>query len=383
MIAEIALTLVLAFGCVLLVRSLIAAQAVYPGFSADHVLAAEVLLPPLRYKTDDAASEFQARLMNQLRRLPGVESVGAIDCPPSTGGCARGWYSIAAMPAPVPAQVPLTLLTRVDPDYFRTLRIPLLAGRPFTAADRDGRAVVVNERLARHWWPETPNLAVGHQIKFGGPYMEGPTREIVGVVGDVSQSALDVEAFSEIYVKGAQKAMVIMVRASGDPAALIQPVRLALATLDRSVPIVSILPFRLRMAATLERRQFSTLLLGIFAALAATLSALGIYGILNYRVNTRQKEIAIRLALGARRSEILKWMGWQLIRITAPGIAIGAFGCWGASRLLKSMVFGIPAEDTATLLVASVAVLALSALSASIPVIRAMRVDPVHRLHNA
>ncbi len=214
MIAEIALTLVLAFGCGLLVRSLIVAQAVYPGFSADHVLAVELLLPPSGYKTDDTVPRFYGRLLQQLRLEPGVESVGAIGCPPSTGGCARGWYSITEMPAPARADVPLTLLTKVDPDYFRTLRIPLLAGRGFTAADRgDSRVVMVNERLARHWWPEQPQLAVGHRIKFGGPYMEGPTCEIVGVVGDVRQAALDIEASSEIYVRGAQKGMVVMVRA--------------------------------------------------------------------------------------------------------------------------------------------------------------------------
>ena len=210
MVTEIALTLVLTFDCALLLRSLTVAQAVYPGFTADHVLAVELQLPPSRYKTDDAVRQFYGRLLQNLRREPGVESAGAVNCPPSTGGCAKGWYSIADMPIPAQPDVPLALLTRVDQDYFRTVRIPLLAGHGFTDADRDnGRKVVVNGRLARHWWPDRPQLAVGHRIKFGGPYMEGPTCEIVGVVGDVSQSALDVESFSEIYVRGAGRGMAL------------------------------------------------------------------------------------------------------------------------------------------------------------------------------
>jgi predicted permease len=384
MIAEIALTLVLAFGCGLLVRSLIAAQRIYPGFSADQVLAVEVLLPPSRYKTDDAASQFYRLLLQQLRSLPGVESVGAIDCPPSTGGCAKGWYSIKEMPAPVPADVPLTLLTKVDQDYFRTLRIPLLAGRGFTAADHeDWRAVVVNEKLARHWWPNMPQLAVGQRIKFGGPYVEGPVSEIVGVIGNVSQEALDIEAFPEIYVRGVQNGMFVMVRTTGDPTALIPAVRRQLVSLDRNVPVVSLVPLRRRMEATLERRRFSTLLIGVFSALAVTLTSVGIYGMLNYWVRTRQKEIAIRMALGARRSDILQWTGWHVMRIAGLGVVLGAFGCWGISQLLRGMVFGISAQNPLMLLAASVSVIAMAALAACIPIWRATRVDPVRDLHSA
>jgi putative ABC transport system permease protein len=158
MIAEIALTLVLTFGSGLLLRSLTLAQTSFPGFSAEHVLAVELQLPPLRYRTKNAARRFYERLMQDLRREPGVESVGAVNCPPSTGGCAKGWYSIADMPAPTRAAVPLTLLTRVDAGYFGTLRIPLLAGRRLNDSDRDDRSVVVvNETFARRWWPERHN----------------------------------------------------------------------------------------------------------------------------------------------------------------------------------------------------------------------------------
>ncbi|HXJ44830.1 MAG TPA: FtsX-like permease family protein, partial [Bryobacteraceae bacterium] len=326
--------------------------------------------------------QFYTRFLRDLRREPGVESVGAVNCPPSTGGCAKGWYSIADMPSPAPANVPLTLLTRVDRGYFRTTRIPLLAGRGFTDLDRDGGSeAVVNEKLARRWWPEAPQLAVGHRIKFGGPYMKGPTLDIVGVVGDVNQAALDEKSLPEVYVKGAQRGMVVMVRAAGDPVGLIPAVRRELTSLDRNVPIVSIQPFSLRMAATLQRRRFNTLLLGIFATLAVALTATGIYGVFNYWVRARQKEIAIRMALGAPRSEILQWTGWHMLRIAAPGLALGAIGCWGASRVLKSMVFGISAGNPLTFLAASGAVIAMAVLVAIIPVWGAARIDPIRHLH--
>ena len=207
----------------------------------------------------------------------------------------------------------------MDQDYFRTIRIPLRAGRGFNEADRDdGTGVIVNEKLARHWWPERPQLAVGHRIKFGGPYLPGRTYEIVGVVGDVSQSGLDVESNSEIYVKGVSTGMVVMIRArASDPAGLVSAARRELESLDRNVPVVSLLPFSSRMAATLDRRRFSTMLLEIFAALAVVLSSVGIYGILNYWMGMRQKEIAIRMALGAGWSHILRWTGRHIVLMAA------------------------------------------------------------------
>ena len=322
--------------------------------------------------------------MRDLRGIPGVDSVGAVNCPPSTGGCAKGWYSIEGMPPPERADVPLTLLTKVDAEYFRTIGMSLLAGRGFTGADRDGwRAVVINETIARRWWPERPQLAVGHRIKFGGPYIEGPTAEIVGVVGDVSQSALDVTSFSEVYIKATERRMVVMVRGQRDPARLIPAVRRELASLDRNVPAVSLLPFRLRMEATLERRRFNTLLAEVFAGIAVALTSVGIYGVFNYWVKTRQREIAIRIALGARRPAILRLMGEHMFSIAALGIALGAFGCWGTSRWLKSLVFGISEQNPWMLLAASAVVIAVAALAVSVPIWRATRVDPVLHLHDA
>ena len=386
-IAQIAVTLLLTFSCGLLLRSLALAQTSYPGFDPERLLAFEVQLPRSRYGSDDTVRRFYKRLIDAVRREPGVVSVGAVNCPPSSP-CARGWYSISDMPRPSPANVPLTFLSSVDPSYFATMRIHLLAGRSFTDADRRGGppVAVVNEKLARFWWPMNPNLAVGHPLKFGGPYMEGSTYEIVGVVASVSQTGLDSEPFAEVHVNFAQSAssaMVVMVRFIGDPARIIPSLRRDLAAIDPTVPVQSLRPFEQWIGATLERRRFSTSLFGIFAALAVALSSAGIYGMLSYWVGVRRKEIAIRFALGARRSRILLWIAGQAARVVGAGVTLGLFASWWASQWLSGMVFKISAQDPSILFAAAGAVVAIAAAAASIPIWRASRVDPIRTLHDA
>jgi putative ABC transport system permease protein len=383
-VMEIALALILTFGGGLLFESLRAAQTHDPGFQADRVLALELQLPQSSYKTGQAVRAFYSHLLQNLRQISGVESVGAVNCPPSTGGCAKGWYSIAGMPDPQRDDVPLTLLTTVDAEYFRTIGMHLLAGRSLTSADRDHhQSVVVNETLARRWWPHEPRLAVGQRIKFGGPYLEGPNAEIVGVVADVTQSALDVKSFSEVYVVDTARNMVVMVRAGADPAHLIPAVRRELVALDRGLPAVSVVPFSARMEATLKRRRFNTVLAEVFAVIAMALTALGIYSIFNYWVRTRQKELAIRIALGASPSEISQLMGGHMFRIAILGITLGVFGCWVTSRWLKSLVYGISEQNPLVLLAASALVITVAAVAAIPSIWRATRVDPVRHLHDS
>jgi len=378
---EIALTLVLLFSCGSLLRSLIAAQNVYPGFDARGVIAMDLQLPSFRYKARSDVEGFYSRLLSGIRKLPGVESAGAVNCPPSTGGCARGWCSIVGMPVPAPADVPLTLLTNVDAGYFRAVHMRLLAGREFTGTDRaGGPEVVVNERLARRWWPGNPQAAIGSLLKFGGPYAEGPTGQIIGVVGDVNQEALDAKPSAEIYVRGAQNSMVVMVRSSGDRASLVRTLRTAVEAVDRDLPVRSLAPLESRIRGTLERRRFTTILFEIFAALAVLLSAVGIYGALSFRVQCRRKEIALRIAVGGARRDIARWMGGHLIGVVSVGGAVGVAGCLGASKVLASLVFGVAPIDLISLAGACGALLALAGVAGSVPIMRAVRVDPVEEL---
>jgi predicted permease len=385
-IAEIAFTLVLSFASGLLLRSLIAAQNSYPGFDAHHLLALELQLPESRYKNEQAVAQLYERLTEDLRSEPGVESVGAVNCPPSAGDCGDWWYSILGKPAPARSDVPLFLLNTADSAYFRVMRMHLLAGRGFTDSDRKGGlpVAVINEEIARKWW-RTPREALGYQLKIGGPYLKGPVYEIVGVVGNVSQMGLDTAPLPEVYFPFSQRSsprMVVMIRTTADPNPLIPSIRHRVASVDRNLPIQSLRPFEKWLGATLERRRFTTLLLGIFAVLAMILATVGIYGVLNYWVNVRHNEIAIRLALGAQQSAILRWAGLHALRLAVAGTAIGALGASVASRSLKNMVFGVSAENPGMLVTAGAAVVALAALAATVPLWRATKVDAVRNLHS-
>ena len=384
--AEIAITLILLFGSGLLIRSLIEAQTRYPGFDSGHLLALELQLPSSTYKSDESIRQYYRKLTDDLRAEPGVESVGAVICPPSGGDCGDYWYSIQGRPAPARGDVPLCLINTADTAYFDTMKMRLVAGRGFTEQDREKGLLVavINEELARKWWP-APETALGQQIKMGGPYMDGPVYQIVGVIGNVSQIGLDARPMAEVYFAFSQRAspaMVVMIRATGDAASLIPIVRSVVSSLDRTVPIQSVRPFEKWLGMPLERRRFTTLLLTVFASLAIILAAIGIYGVLNYWVSVRHREIAIRMALGARRAAIVRWVSLVGIRVAAIGIAAGGVGCWVASRWLRALVFGVSVADPTMIIGAGVGVIAIVGLAVSIPVWRAVRVDPVRNLHD-
>ena len=381
-VAQIALTLVLAFAAGLLLRNLITAQTADPGFVPERVLALELLLPPSTYHGPQAIQAFYGRLQEDLRALPRVEKVGMVYCPPLVGDCGDWFYSVLDHPAPQLSEVPIALFNTADPDYFSTLRIPLREGRAFTVHDPP-HVAIVNETFARKWWPHAS--ALGGRIKFGGPYRDGPVYEIVGVVGDVSQMGLGTEPYPEVYLSFSQsppEAMVMMIRAAGDVSRLAPAVRRCVAAIDANLPIQSLRPFEKTVAASLSQRRFSALLLSLFAGLAMALAAVGIYGLLNYWVRVREDEIAIRVALGAPRPSILRWAGWQALRLALIGAGIGLCGGWAASRWLADLVFGMPAHSFPALAVAALGVIAMAMSAAALPVWRATQVDAVHRLHH-
>ncbi len=382
-VAEIALTLVLAFAAGLLIRNLVAAQTGNPGYDPEHVLALELVLPSSTYSSVEVSRNFYRRLNQDLHALPGVADVGAVNCPPSAGDCGDWFYSILDRAAPQPAEVPIALFNAADGDYFRTLRIPLRQGRVFMEHDPP-RVALVNETFARKWWPHAS--AVGGRIKCGGPYRDGLVYEIIGVVGDVGQLGLGTEPYPEVYLPLSQwssEAAVVMIRSSRDPRELAPAVRRRVAAIDRDLPIQSLRPFAQTVAASLSERRFSTLLLALFAGLAMILAAVGIYGLLNYWVRMREDEIAIRMALGAPRPSILRWAGWQALRLSLAGAVIGALGSWAISRFLGSLVPGSPASRLSTLTAAALVVIGIAMIAAALPVWRATQVDAMDKLHRA
>ena len=302
--------------------------------------------------------------------------------PAHAGDCGDWFYSVQDRPAPQPGEVPITLFNTADSDYFATMRIPLREGRAFTDHDPPYVAIV-NQTFARKWWPK--QSAIGGRIKWGGPYRDGPIYQIVGVVGDVAQMGLGTEPNPEIYLTlspSDSAGMVMMIRAGGDPLLLAPAVRRRVAAIDPNLPIQSLRPFTQTAAASLAERRFSTVLLALFAGLAMILAAVGIYGLLNYWVRVREDEIAIRMALGAPRPVILRWAGWQALRLALAGAALGMLAGWAAARSLENLVFGVSARNFTTLAGAALAVVGIAMLAAALPVWRATQVDTLDKLHH-
>jgi predicted permease len=310
--------------------------------------------------------------------------VSAVHCPPPLGDCGDWFYSVPGRPDPPRDQVPISLFNNADAGYFHMMGIPIVQGREFNSSDRpQGAAVaVINQKLARMWWPN--ESAVGRQIKVGGPYQQGNLLEIVGVAADVRQSGLDSEPMEEIYQPAIQESasgMAIVMRTAGDPVKLMPEVRALVSGVDRNLPIQRFGTMEAALGAGLAQRRFSTLLLTLFAGLAMLLAAVGIYGLLNYWVTSREPEIAVRLALGASPGRILRWTSFHALRLAMVGVALGALGGWASAQLLRDLVFGIPAHNPETLAMAAVAVMAIAFAAVAVPSWRAARVDAAHRLH--
>jgi putative ABC transport system permease protein len=384
-IAELAVAVILLFTSGILLRSLSAAEAVNPGFEPGHLLALELQLPPLPYKSDASILDSYRRLEAELRAQQGVESVSEVNCPPGAGDCNDWWYSVVERPTLSREDVPLTLVNMADGAYFQTMHIPLIAGRSLTDEDRAGTpaVAVINEEIARAWWKD-PRSAVGQHIKVGGPYMKGPVVEIVGVAADVHQYGLDISSAPEIYFPAAQRvdgAMVVMIRTRGNPENLAATVRRTLASIDGNVPIQSLKTADMWLGATLQQRRFTTLLLVLFAGIAVILASIGCYGVFNYWISCRRQEIAIRMAMGAGTIAILRRTGRQAARLGAIGLVAGLAGSWGASRWLNSLVFGVSIHDPVVFFSAVLAAFLIVLLSAAVPLWRATQIDPIETLH--
>jgi predicted permease len=386
-IAEIVVAVILLFASGILLRSLWAAESLNPGFEPSHLLVLELQLPPLPYKSEGAILDFYARLEAALRSQAGIESVGAVNCPPAAGDCRDWWYSVVEKPSPSPQDMPVTLVNMADTEYFRTMRIPLIAGRAISDEDRAGgpSVAVIDEKIARAWWKD-PHAALGQHIKLGGPRMKGPVTQIVGVAANVPQVGLDSPPLPEIYFPAAQlvdAAMVVMIRTKGNPESMIATVRQTLTSIDGNVPIQSLKTADMWLGATLVQRRFTTLLLVLFAGIAVILASIGCYGVFNYWVSCRRQEIAIRIALGAATFAILRCAGRQAARIGALGLVIGLAGSWAASRWVSSLVFGTSAHDATVLSFAALIAFLIVVVSAAVPLWRATQIDPIETLHEA
>ncbi len=389
-VTEMAVTVVLLTGALLLVRTFVNLLRTGPGFDTGHVLSVQVWMNGSRYQTSPAVANFYRSLTARIDRLPDVVSAGVVSggMPLETGG---------NFPVKIEGvnDIYSADIRAVDPGYFRALAVPLVAGRSFTASDAAGASpvAIVNRRFARKYFGNANPL--GRHIVIGATIPDkafvDPPREIVGVVGNV-KSELSLPARPTMFVPDAQASYatmelfgsifpaVLLVRTAGDPLRVAEPVRRALASLDPGIPVGRIRTMDQVRGASLGLERFMAALMGIFAVLALLLSALGIYGVLSYTVAQRTPEIGVRMALGARPADVLRMVLGYAGALAALGIAIGAAGAFALTRFAASLLYGVRPTDPVSF-VATAAVLAVVALAAcAVPAWRAMRVEPIMAL---
>jgi putative ABC transport system permease protein len=390
-VSETALAVILAIGSALMLRSFAALQRVDAGFDPESVLTFGVFLPASQYANPEDQLGFYERLISGLSVLPGVQKVAAMSgLPPQRNVVANDmqFEGYAFVPNTGMAVPNADHWQFVTPDYLETMQIPLVSGRGFTAADgpESGPVVLINEKLARVFYPNQDPLGRRLRPGFGPP--DRPWFTIVGVVKDVKQNGIEAEVGTEVYwhypqiaaTIGLPRSMNVVMRTSGSPLSTLEAARAELRRLDPQLPMSNPRALEDVVYASIARPRFMTLLLGIFAAVALSLAAVGTYGVMSYAVTQRRREMGVRMALGAESRNVLGLVLRQGLGVAAVGLGIGVAGAFALSRLMRTMLFEIAPTDFLSF-VAAPALLALVATAACwIPAYRASRLDPVRVL---
>jgi putative ABC transport system permease protein len=379
MAGEIAMSFVLLVGAGLLIRSFMHLREVKPGINPDHVLTLRVAVPPGKFKEAEPRHQFFQQVIARLQTVSGVQSAGMTLSLPLGGdsfNVGRG-YIPEGRPATTEEEGSATYLP-VSPGYFRTLQIPLIAGRAFTDQDTDKapRVLIINEPMARKLWPgQNPigkSLAIWHDEKF--------SREIVGVVGE-TKASLENRPTEQMYVPYAQDAtwgsMSFVIRTSGEPTSVISAARNEIRGVDKGTPIFNVRTMEEVLATSVAPRRAPMLLLSVFAAVALLLATIGIYGVTAFYVTQRTQEIGIRMALGAQMSDVLKLVLRGGMLLAVAGVVTGLVGAYILTRWISSLLFGVSPTDWVTLAAVSVSVLVTALLACYLPARRATKVDPL------
>ena len=392
-VAEIALTFTLLYVAGLLTQSFARMQRVNLGYDPRNVLTFSITLPET---TDPDGRQFIAtydRIVERLRRLPGVENVGLTTCLPTGDGAgAGGDIRVEGRPEPSHNNDANATLRVVSADYFRVLHIPLLAGRLFDERDTIGRpnVTIINQSVARRFFPDSSPLGQRLLDSWLDPNIRGGddrviAREIIGLVGDVKQTSVTDEGKMETIAPYSQNGLrftMIAVRTTGDPMKLSGAVRQAVAQEDKDLPIADVKTMEERASTLTAQSRTSVMIFGVFAALALTLAAIGIYGVMAYAVTQRTREIGVRMALGARGWDVRSLILRQGFKITLIGLAGGSCAVFAVAQLLTKFLFGVKAADPGALIGVAL-LLAMAALAACyIPARRATNVDPMVALRH-
>jgi predicted permease len=379
-VAEVALTLVLVIGAGLMMRTLWSLAHVDAGFRAEGVLSLRVQPSGERYSTNQKRIDYINTLLARLAGLPGVVSTGLIHHLPLAG---YAWYAdidLEGRPRAAGEAVLRSGWRVIEGDYFRTMGIPLLRGRAFTAADtREATPVViVNEAFARSAWPgEDP---IGKRFLAGNATRGTGAVTVVGVVGGVRHISLDASPEPELYRPHAQSpmgAVSVVMRTRGEPLALAGLARQTIQAMDADVPISDVRSLEQVMSASVARPRLIMSLLLVFAGVGVVLGAVGVYGVIAYAVGERRREIGVRIALGAEPRRVAGSVVVHGLRYAVIGVAIGLAGSLAVTRVMRTLVFGVSTTDPATFVALSVFLIIVAALASYLPARQAARTDPM------
>jgi putative ABC transport system permease protein len=378
---EVSASLVLLIGAGLLVRSFIRLERTSPGFRADNVLVARVSLPLAQYQEPIQRTTFAQSLLERVRAIPGVKSAATVDFLPYNGGPGSGGVEIVGHPRNPNDPQQVIWQTRTSPAFFKTLGIPLLRGRDLSASDEQGSpgAAVIDEIVAQKLFSKNDPIGMAITVPLAKA-----TFTVVGVVAATKSGSLSAPPKPRVYYLGPQAPfgfVAVVIKTVHDPLALVPAVRHEVAALDSNLPI-SALSMDQILADSLSRQRFSIQLMAVFAALAALLAAIGIYGVLAYLVDQRRREFGIRVALGARSVDVLALVLRQGSVPVGTGLIAGIVGALGLTRLLKSLLYQVSATDPMIFGVVSLGLVAVSLAAMSVPARRASRVDPVDALRH-
>jgi predicted permease len=393
-VSEVALSLMLLIGAGLMIRSLWMLRSVDPGLDPSNVLTMTVGIPvpSTRFPTPLQQSNFFNDVLRHVRALPGVESAGVIDALPLTGGGSTQPIAIEGRPAQQMADQPEVAVRTISPGYIHSMHIPLLRGRDLNDDDSAGRprAILMSESMAKRFWPNENPIGQHLTMTFSP---DGP-REIVGIVGDVKDSGLDVvDPVATLYLPLAQLStpqpggwtsfpMSLVVRTNSNPSSLTSAVTGAVHQVDSELPLLQIRTMQDVVGESLSQQRFNMQLLAVFAALALLLAAIGIYSVLSYSVKRRVREIGIRMALGAQVRDVLRLILIEGMRPTLIGVAIGLAGALALGRVLSNLIYGVKPTDPITFGAVSLMLATVGLFASLIPAHRASRVEPMKTLRD-
>ena len=386
-ISEVAMALVPLIGAGLLLRSFQHLLHVDPGFQTEHILTLEVQQPSLTFAqygqlsdeeqtnlTRNQSLQFE-RIAGQIRTLPGVKEVGGIDdLPLGTEWRQALRFVIEGQPPLVAGARPLAQFRTVSLSYFSTLQIPLRAGRLFNPEDWRLTNILINDTMARRFWPGGD--ALGKRIDICSFDKKPCWRSIVGIVGNVHQFELEGEPTFDVYFSAGWTPYFI-IRTASDPTAVAAAATDVIHRADRSLPVTHVMTMDALLSDSLSPRLFSAVLIGVFAILALALAAVGIYGVMSYTVSQRRQEIGIRMALGAQPGNVQSMILGHSVKLTLIGVGLGLAGAFALVRFLTSLLFGVGAYDAVTFIGVPVLLAAVAIAASYLPARRAVRVDPI------